>query len=139
GAVSRIGAGVRPGVLELGQRRHQGLRYVLAPVGDETVLDRAHPAATRVAVDATAAANDWSLATSLRPGAASTPLATSTAKGCTAAIASATLAGFRPPDRISGTRRPWARASSQANVSPVPPGIPDTWLSSRWESVWNEP
>ena len=75
------------------------------------------------------------LSGSLTPGARSTPLATSTAHGRRAAIASATLSGVSPPDRISGgPRRP--RAISQANVSPVPPGTPPL-ASSRWKSVWN--
>jgi hypothetical protein len=52
------------------------------------------------------------------------PLATSSAKGRTAAIASATLSGVRPPDRMTGAEPRCSRASSQANVSPVPPGTP---------------
>ena len=35
--------------------------------------------------------------------------AVSTAYGCVAAIPSATLSGFRPPERISGTWRVWWR------------------------------
>lgn len=38
----------------------------------------------------------------LIPGADSTPLAVSTPKGCTAAIASATFSGVSPPARIRG-------------------------------------
>ena len=46
---------------------------------------------------------------SLRPGAASVPLAVSTANGRAATIASPTLSGVRPPDRISGGVAPWRR------------------------------
>ena len=49
----------------------------------------------------------------------STPLATSTPNGLAAAIASATLSGVSPPARIAAAGD--ARASSQSNVSPVPP------------------
>ena len=59
------------------------------------------------------------------PGRRSTPLATSTAYGRTVAIASATLSGVRPPERITGTLAAVAaEPSSQANVSPVPPRHP---------------
>ena len=49
------------------------------------------------------------LAGSFLPGDASVPLAESTANGCVASIASATLSGVSPPDRISGTLRVWWR------------------------------
>jgi hypothetical protein len=90
-----IGASGQPGLLELGERRHQRLRDVLAAVGAEAMLDDAHAAswseltgdtadAARAssgsgAVAATAAANACSAAWSLTPGADSVPLATSTA------------------------------------------------------------
>ena len=47
--------------------------------------------------------NASTFAGSLIPGADSTPEATSTAHGCTAAMPSATFSGVSPPDRISGT------------------------------------
>src|SRR6185312_16616166 len=50
----------------------------------------------------TAAKNARDLASSLIPGAASTPLATSTAHGRTSRIARATLSAFRPPARMTG-------------------------------------
>ena len=59
---------------------------------------------------------------SLRPGDASVPLAVSTANGRAAAIASATLSGVeaaREDQRHAGPS--CSRASSQSNVSPVPP------------------
>ena len=65
------------------------------------------------------------------------PLATSTANGSVAAIAAATLSGFRPPLRMIGAVNLWRRTSSQSTVWPVPPGTPSTCASSRWKSVWN--
>src|ERR1035438_7701052 len=62
---------------------------------------------------------------SLRPGAASTPLDTSTPHGLSWPIAWETLSGLRPPARISCT--PFvadgntARAAVQSNATPVPP------------------
>ena len=49
--------------------------------------------------------NAASLSGSLTPGAASTPEATSTAYGSTAAIPAATFSGVRPPERITGHLR----------------------------------
>ena len=52
------------------------------------------------------------------PGSASTPEATSTAYGCTAAIAPATLSAVSPPERIAGIfERRWA-ARLQSHVRP---------------------
>src|SRR5207302_6094515 len=99
---ARILSGLEPGGFELGQRGHQRLRDVLAAVAAEAVLDGAHGTATG-AVALTAAANACSLSGSFLPGLSSTPLATSTAQGRVAAIAAATLSGFRPPLRITGT------------------------------------
>src|SRR5205823_2884055 len=104
-----VKAGVRasggPRVLQLRQSRHQRLGDVLPAVGPESVLDRAHGVASGAgAVMATAAPNALSLSGSFRPGARSTPLATSTANGRTTEIASATLSGFSPPLRITGIR-----------------------------------
>ena len=80
GAKATVATRLQPRRLELGQGRHQGLGDILAAVGPETVLDRAHDGLRpAMAVPATAAANASSLAGSLRPGLASTPLATSTA------------------------------------------------------------
>ena len=69
---------------------------------------------------------------SLTPGAASVPLAVSTANGRTAAIASATFSGRSPPLSTSGILERRVRTSSQSKVSPVPPRIPLRWASSRW-------
>ena len=61
---------------------------------------------------------------SLSPGAASVPLAVSTANGvartptCRRAIASATLSGRRPPLRISGTLERRARSSASRRSPP---------------------
>src|SRR2546421_9972905 len=75
-----VGAGGLPTLLELGQRGHQRLRHVLAPVGPEAVLDGAHgdsrSAGSRPDTASKNASRRWG---SLRPGSASTPLATSTA------------------------------------------------------------
>src|SRR5581483_10162208 len=97
----RVIARRQPRGLELGQRRHQRLGHVLTAVGTEAMLDRAHADPTGT-VERTASANARSFCGSFRPGLSSTPLATSTANGWTAEIASATLSGFRPPDRITG-------------------------------------
>src|SRR5262249_50846800 len=95
----RVCARCRPRVFELGQGGHQRVGRVVPAVLAEPVLDGAHRV-PRSAVDRTASANAWSLSGSLWPGLDSTPLATSTANGWTIEIASATLPGFRPPDRI---------------------------------------
>ena len=76
-----------------------------------------------------------SAAWSLRPGSASTPLATSTAYGWATAIASATFSGRRPPATIAGTSERRSRSSSQSKLSPVPPQSPPRRLSKRWKSV----
>src|SRR5271157_601936 len=72
------------------------------------------------------AINSLTLAASLRPGAASTPVTTSTPQGRNVAIASATLAGFSPPAAIRRFFSParWKRAfcaAAQSKVVPVPP------------------
>src|SRR5205085_7498229 len=122
--------------LELGERRHQRLGDVLAPVGAEAVLDRAHDVVRAgtcagprgracaapgggACAPATDAENACSFSGSFTPGSRSTPLATSTANGPTAAIASTTFSGVRPPLRIIGAERWCARAISHENVSPV--------------------
>jgi hypothetical protein len=71
-----------------------------------------------------AARNASSLAASLMPGAASTPLATSTAHGSTAEIADATLSGVSPPAStklILGNRSRASRARFQSKRAPAPP------------------
>src|SRR5205085_5985217 len=122
GAKAGVLARLQPRRLELGQRWHQRLGDVLAPVGTEAVLDRAHRAT--MAVDLTATANASSFSGAFTPGSISTPLATSTACGRSAAIASATLSGVSPPLRITGSGPRCVRAISQENVAPVPPGTP---------------
>ena len=72
---------------------------------------------------------------SLRPGSASTPLATSTANGWVTAIASATFSGRRPPATIAGTSERRSRSSPQSKLSPVPPQRPLPRRSKRWKSV----
>src|SRR5262249_13729805 len=94
-----IGARLEPRLLELRQRRHQRLRHVLAAVRPEAMLDDAHTARSSSASAAassspaswTAIANLRSFPWSFTPGPDSTPLATSTANGRTAAIASPTF------------------------------------------------
>ena len=54
-----------------------------------------------------------------RPGLDSTPLATSTAKGRSAEIASATLSGVRPPARMSGM--PGLKSASKSHAPPLYP------------------
>src|SRR5205807_5435962 len=88
-----IGPRQLPLRLELRERRHQRLGYVLPAVGPEAVLDRAHSARSGSGLTACAGEpsgsdppraaekNASSLPGSLRPGSASTPLATSTAWG----------------------------------------------------------
>ena len=73
---------------------------------------------------------------SFTPGAASTPEATSTAYGSTAAIPAATFAAVRPPERICGTGERRRAASAQSHVSPLPPRSPRAAVSSRCRSVW---
>ena len=58
---------------------------------------------------------------SLRPGAASTPLAVSMAKGRTVVIASATFSGRIPPERIRGMLASCSLARDHSKRSPVPP------------------
>src|SRR4051812_14221447 len=66
---------------------------------DELYEGRLRPAAASRAL----ATKSRTRSGSLRPGADSTPLATSTPAGRTRRIASATLSGFRPPARMIGT------------------------------------
>ena len=82
------------------------------------------------------AKNAASLSGSLIPGAASTPEATSTANGSTAAIPAATFSAVSPPDRIAGTLRRRCAARAQSHVRPEPPRSPRAAVSSRWKSVW---
>ena len=74
-------AGLRPGFAELVERRDQGLGNEPAAVWAEALLDcRAHGVVTCEGSSTPAAARKAStLAWSLRPGSASTPLTTSTA------------------------------------------------------------
>ena len=71
----------------------------------------------------------------MTPGALSVPEAVSTAHGPAAAIASATLSGPSPPERISGTFERRAASSFQSQVRPVPPRMPSAAVSSMWKSV----
>ena len=63
---------------------------------------------------------------SFRPGAASTPLATSTPPGRRWATASATLSGRRPPETISRVGSVTPSARRQSNTSPEPGFSPST-------------
>ena len=85
----------------------------------------------------TAAKNSRSRFASLMPGTHSTPLETSTATGCRAAIAAVTLAGFRPPARTRSLRgvAGSAASSSQSSLRPVPPYTPGALASSRTKSA----
>ena len=118
GAEALVVARLEPRGLELGERRHQRLGDVLAAVGPEAVLDRGRDArcasefAVRAAVPA-AATNASTFAGSLMPGSASTPDATSTPHGRTAAIAVGDVLGRQPagqdaPAPASGAARPAA-------------------------------
>src|SRR5215218_6308977 len=130
GAEGGVGPSVEPDLLQITERGHQRLGDVLATVGAEADLQAAghadvgrtglrRPDGVGVGLGAseasalgagsgspvvarTAAAKAFNLAGSLTPGDSSTPLATSTANGSVAAIASATFSGFSPPDMISG-------------------------------------
>ena len=74
----RVLARLGPGLGQLVEGRDQRLGHVAAPVGPEALLDRGSCAAATLA--ACAASKKAAIAAwSLRPGSASTPLATSTA------------------------------------------------------------
>src|SRR5262249_60668063 len=107
------------------ERGYPRLAPAPAPVGTEALLDRG---AHRVARDGTwtpaASRNASTFAWSLRPGSASTPETTSTAKGRTSSMAPATFSAVRPPARIIGTFERRFAASSQSKRFPVPPRIP---------------
>src|SRR4051794_39721424 len=145
GAVAGVVARRDPLRLELGERRHQRLGYVLPAVGPVAVgdscLDLAHAvtsdsfssATGSGAASSTAALNARTSSGSFTPGELSVPLATSTAQGRTVPIASPTFSGVRPPARMSGgPPRGSARTISQPKDSPPPP-------SSRWKSVRKGP
>ncbi len=72
----------------------------------------------------TAANNARNFAGSLRPGRASTPLATSTAYGSATRMASAIFSGVKPPARMIRPYRRASRANFQSSVRPVPPCRP---------------
>src|SRR5512139_3237407 len=118
--------GLGPGCAELVESRDQGLGHEPASVGAEALLDcRAHGEVTLTGSCTPAAPRKAStLAWSLRPGSASTPLTTSTANGFTSSIASATFSAVRPPARTIGTLERRFATSSQSKLLPVPPWIP---------------
>src|SRR6516225_8827689 len=72
-----------------------------------------------------------SFAGSFLPGRDSTPLATSTAKGRTMRMASATFSGVRPPARMTRCDCATARARCQLPVVPLPPYWPESAESRR--------
>src|SRR5207249_5770729 len=118
--------------LQLAQRLHERLGHEPAPVRAEVSLRvgtcRRHLSASR-----TAAMKARTFSGSLRPGAASTPLETSTPSGRTAVRARWTLPGFRPPASIRNEAfSRTARTRVQSKVCPVPPGKPPSLrVSSR--------
>src|SRR6185312_182066 len=77
----------------------------------------------------TACTKSASFVASLIPGAASTPLATSTAHGRSLRTASPTLPAFRPPARISGCPGT-AGSNDQSKTLPPPPASPGACPSS---------
>ena len=68
---------------------------------------------------------------SLTRGDRSTPLATSTPHGLTVRTATATLAGVKPPARITLRVRARPVTSEKSTVRPVPPRAPGTLESIR--------
>ena len=134
GQVALVVAGLHPGPLQLLEGRHQRLGDELSAIGPEAMLDeraaraRSHAGwpilAGSIVERLTASKNARSLFGSLCPGAASVPLAVSTALGRAIAIACATLPGSSPPLRISGTLDRRIAASSHSKLSPVPPRRP---------------
>src|SRR5262249_21996783 len=128
--------GLGPGGAELVERRNQRLGDEAAAVGAEALLDRgAHCEGTWVGCSTPAASRKAStLAWSLRPGSASTPLTTSTPKGLTRPIASPTFPGVRPPARIIGTFERRLATSSQSKLLPVPPWVPCPEAAKRGNS-----
>src|SRR5206468_3070866 len=120
------GIAARLGVrrLQLSQRLHERLRHVSAAIRAEVPLlvgpRRGHLSASR-----TAAMKARTLSASLRPGAASTPLETSTPSGRTALSARWTLSGLRPPASIRNEAfSRTARARVQSKLCPLPPAGP---------------
>src|SRR4051794_25852039 len=100
--------------------RDQRLRNVAAPIGAEATRYLLSHAVAGLA-ERTASKNSASKPWSLRPGSASTPLATSTANGRAVATAPATLPGRKPPARTIGIDERRSARRSQSKVSPVPP------------------
>src|SRR5439155_26672232 len=78
-AEGRVLARLRPGLLELRQRGHERLGHILPAVWTEAMLDGAHAGWATPEGARAARKKARSLASSLRPGAASVPLAVSTA------------------------------------------------------------
>src|SRR4051794_17553437 len=131
---ARVGLCLRPGRGQFIESRDQRLRNVAAPIGAETTLYQLSHAVAGLA-ERTASKNAASKPWSLRPGSASTPLATSTANGRAVATAFATLSGRKPPATSIGIDESrWARRS-QSKVSPVPPQRFGRRVSKRWKSV----
>src|SRR6476661_3606979 len=124
---------------ELIERRDQGLGDESATVVTETLLHRlAHPEAALDGISMPAASRNAStLAWSFRPGSASTPLTTSTAKGLTSSTARETFSAVRPPARIIGTFERRFATRSQSKLWPVPPWMPCQYASKRWKPVRN--
>src|SRR5262249_12831638 len=120
----------RPGLLELDQRRHQGL-------GDEAPSEPAEvPIRVRQGLlhraPLASAMNRHTLSGSLRPGCASTPEFTSTANGCAVATARATFWGVRPAARTMRHRAfPRSRAIDHSIGWRASPSLQRAALSSR--------
>src|SRR2546426_6246895 len=120
GAEAGILARFEPRLLERRERRHQRLGHVAAAIAAETLFEPVgglqklfHQ--TGAAARSTESKKRFSFSGSLRPGSASTPLATSTANGLATSIASATLSWSSPPDSTSGGSRGCSAASFQSN------------------------
>src|SRR5262245_35875554 len=142
---------LRPRRAELVQRRDERLGHEAPSIGAEALLHQHQRGtssaslpgmpgerASRVATpDRTASRNASTLAWSLCPGSASTPLTTSTANGLASSTAPATFSAVRPPARIIGTFERRFATRSQSKLLPVPPWIPCQSAWKRWKSVRN--
>src|SRR5712692_910361 len=97
--------------LELLEGTHQSLGHIAAPVRAKTATSIGPSLLTHLVcgaqanapeADSAASMNSRSFTLSLRPGADSTPLETSTAAGRAERMASATLSGRKPPASTMG-------------------------------------
>src|SRR5262249_46290832 len=145
GGERHVAAGVGIGSLQLIERGDQRLRHVSPAVCAEPAAGASghdklgsHHRTSAVFHFCTWATNARIFAGSVRPS-VSTPLATSTAYGSAACIASPTFSGVSPPDRMTGPASLARATSVQSNARPVPPISPGTCASSRNAATWYRP